>query len=206
MPVPGSTAFHVDPFTRVQYPCDDRNQNEAFSKEQIMERMESIKMAMMNEETEMNFYLQAAAKSKNPLAKAMFENLARDEKEHMQRITRLHEKLISDGKWPQDMPIEVAGTDIERTLKNLVGNLSAAEKYDHDDETALRRAIEFEGKGERFYSDLAGVCTNPMEKSFFTFLSNIEREHRLSLIDTLTYLEDPESWLEQHEKIGLDGA
>jgi len=37
-------------------------------------------------------------------------------------------------------------------------------------------------------------------------LAGLEREHRLSLEDTLEYFEDPEGWLLMKEKHHLDGA
>ena len=171
-----------------------------------MDRMTSIELALKNEQTEMEWYQNEAQRSRNPLAKAMFTNLARDEQEHMTRIKGLHEKLIAKGAWPEDMPIAVAGTTITATLNGLVGKTGSARDHDNDDEEAVRRAIDFETKGELFYKDLAKACTNPRERTFFEFLSNIEREHRLSLTDTLAYYENPEAWLEEHEKINLDGA
>jgi rubrerythrin len=168
--------------------------------------MASIELALKNEQAEMEWYLNEAGRSRNPLAKAMFKNLAKDEEEHMTRIKALHGKLTDKGAWPEDLPIEVRGTDITATLAGLVGKSGSAEDHDDDDEAAIRRAIEFETKGELFYKDLAKACENPQERTFFEFLAGIEREHRLSLADTLAYFENPEAWLEQHEKINLDGA
>ena len=50
----------------------------------------------------------------------------------------------------------------------------------------------------------AGPFTGHWETELF--LADIEREHRISLQDSLSYLEDPESWLEASEHQGLDGA
>lgn len=171
-----------------------------------MDRMASIELAMTNEKTEMEFYQHEAARSKNPLARAMFEILARDEQEHMTRITKLHAKLVSAGSWPETVQIEVAGTNIRDVLDGMVADTGSAEDHDDDDTRAIERAIAFETNGEKFYAELARSCANPMEQKLFAFLSGIEREHRLSLTDTLHYLQDPESWLEQHERSGLDGA
>ncbi len=171
-----------------------------------MDRMSSIELAMKNERMEMNYYLGEAARSKNPVAKAMFETLARDEREHMTRIQGLHEKLVGKGVWPETVKIEVAGTDIRETLEGLVGKDGSSKDHDDDDIKAIKRGIDFDTNGEKFYAELAEVCENAKEQEFFKFLSGIEREHRLSLTDTLGYLEDPESWLEQHERSGLDGA
>lgn len=171
-----------------------------------MDRMASIELALLNEKTEMEYYENEAARSRNPLARAMFDNLAKDEEEHMRRIRGLHERLTADGSWPEDVPIEVAGTEIQEILTSLVAQAGSDKDHDDDDLAAIQKAIAFETKGELFYKELAESADNPMEREFFRFLSEIEREHRLSLTDTLHYLEDPQSWLEQHERISLDGA
>jgi rubrerythrin len=70
---------------------------------------------------------------------------------------------------------------------------------------AVKIAIDFETKGEKFYGDLAKSVENPMEKNFYEFLASIEREHRLSLQDTLEYFEDPAGWFRIKEKLHVDG-
>jgi rubrerythrin len=171
-----------------------------------MERMASIELALKNEKTEMEFYLNEAKRSRNELAKSMFAQLAKDEEEHMNRIRGLQQKLIGEGSWPADMPIEVKGTNINETLDSLVSKTGSHADHDDDDIAALRKAIDFEAKGVDLYNSLAKVCDNPMEKNFFTFLATIEREHHRSLTDALAYLEDPEDWMMRHERGGLDGA
>jgi rubrerythrin len=171
-----------------------------------MDHMASIELAMKNERTEMEFYMRESARSRNPLAKAMFDTLAGDEREHMTRITALHGKLTKSGAWPETVKIEVAGTNVSQVIDNTLTKVGSAVDHDDDDIVAVQRAIAFETNGERFYGELAKACENPKEKEFFAFLSGIEREHKLSLTDTLAYLVDPEAWLEQHERSGLDGA
>ncbi len=171
-----------------------------------MDYLESIELAMRNEKSEMEFYLNEASRSKNELAKKMFTTLANDEKEHMQRIKKLHDRLVAEGSWPADVPIEVAGTDIKQVLDNLATKVGSKTDHEDDDIQALKKAAEFESKGAAFYSDLAQTCDNQMEKNFFEFLAKIEREHQLSITDSLAFLEDPETWMMQHERSGLDGA
>ncbi len=168
--------------------------------------MASIELALKNEQTELEFYRHEARRSKNSLARTMFENLARDEEEHMNRIRSLHQKLISSGSWPRDVPIEVRGTNVREVLDGLVQKQGSSKDHDHDDEQALEKAAKFEAQGARFYSDLAANCENPMEKNFFSFLSRVEKEHHLSVADSLAYLRDPEAWMMEHERAPLDGA
>ncbi|MCP4605345.1 MAG: ferritin family protein [Proteobacteria bacterium] len=171
-----------------------------------MDRISSIKLAIKNETSEMAFYLNEARRSENPVTKALFGTLAEDEKEHMQRIRALNDKLVADGSWPKDMPIEVKGTNIKAVLKGLGRNPEISAKHNDDDLAALRTGIEFENNGAKFYSELAEISENPQEAGFFRFLADIEREHMMSIQDSLFYLEDPQGWLESKERSGLDGA
>ena len=171
-----------------------------------MDRISSIELAIKNENSEMEYYLGHAKRSKNAVARAMFENLAEDEKEHKTRLQGLHEKLISDGSWPKDVSITVAGTHIKSVLDNLANSSDAAADHDDDDIAALKKGAEFEEKGAKFYADLAQACDNPREATFFRFLAKIEREHMISIQDSLFYLEDPEGWMETVGHAGLDGA
>lgn len=171
-----------------------------------MDRMSSIELALKNEQTEMEYYRHEASRSRNPLARAMFETLARDEEEHMKRIRSLQGKLLSQGTWPQDVPIEVAGTDIGEVLHHLVHQAGSHQDHDHDDMAALEKAAEFEGKGAKFYADLSAACSHPMEKSFFKFLATIETEHLRTIQYSIGYLKDPEAWMAEHERSHLDGG
>ena len=174
--------------------------------EKTIDRMSSIELAIRNEHTEMEYYLEQARRSKNPVAKLLFRTLAADEKEHMVRIEELHRKLTADGSWPDDLPIEVAGTEILERVNELIKEKDTSAEHDDDDIAALEKAAKGEADGVKFYKELAEVCDNPQEEKFFRFLSQIEREHMLSIQDSLFYLEDPEGWFESNERAGLDGA
>ena len=171
-----------------------------------MDRMKSIKMAIDNEKSEMAFYNGEAARSKNPVAKALFKTLAEEEKEHMERIGDLHKKLTAAGSWPEDVPLEVSGTNVTSALAKVRRDLASSQEHDDDDIAALKKSIDSEADASKAYAEIAKACNNPKEVAFFKFLAEIENEHMASLKDSLAYLEDPESWLEQAGKIGLDGA
>jgi rubrerythrin len=170
-----------------------------------MDRMSSIELAIRNETAEMEYYLAEARRSRNPVTRRLFETLAADEQEHMTRLRALHGKLTATGSWPADVTIEIAGTNVRQVLEDLGRNLESA-AHDDDDIAALNKGIGFEQRGSRFYADLAAACQNPQEQKFFGFLAGIEREHMLSIQDSLFYLEDPQGWLEEKGRAGLDGA
>ena len=171
-----------------------------------MDRMSSIEFAIRNEQTEKAYYLGEARRTSNPVARTLFEELARDEDEHMRRLVTLHDKLKADGGWPKDLPLEVAGTDIKKKLKALTRDALGAVAHDLSDLEAMRKAEGFEASGAKFYKELAAACSDPRERSFFELLSGIEGEHLASVRDSIFYLEDPGGWLAAKERSGLDGA
>jgi rubrerythrin len=171
-----------------------------------MDRMASMELAINNEREEMAFYNNESARSKNPVAKALFKTLAEEEQEHMDRIAALHKKLTSAGSWPENVALEVSGTNVKKALSDFRRDLTSTQEHDDNDITALKKSIDSEAGASKLYAGLAAACTNKKEKTFFAFLSEIEHEHMMSLQDSLAYLEDPESWLEAQEHSGLDGA
>jgi len=170
------------------------------------ERIQALEVALNNEAREKAFYLKHAKRTKNPLGRLMFESIAKDEDEHYQRLQELHGKLKEEGRWPETIPLKVKGTDMKSILKKMVQSVDTSSKVDTDDLDAVKIAIDFETKGEIFYSDLRDSVDNPVEKEFYSVLATMEREHRLSLEDTLEYFQDPEGWYRMKEKHHLDGG
>ncbi len=170
------------------------------------ERIDALEVALNNEKREKEFYLKQAERTKNPHGKKMFETIASDEDEHYNRILQLHDKLKNEGKWPESLPLEVKDTNIKNVLKNLVESVDTTSQIDNDDLEAVKTAIDFESRGEEFYKKLSENVDNPREKEFFELLTKMEREHRVSLENTLEYFKDPQGWFQRQEGARLDGA
>jgi rubrerythrin len=170
------------------------------------ERIKALETALDNETWERNFYLEHSERTSHPLGKSMFKTIAEDESEHYQRILELHRKLKEAGKWPEDLPLTVKETPVRSVLKKVVEAVGSSAQADSDDMAAVKIAIDFETKGEKFYQALHDAATDPKEKAFFGMLAGLEREHRLSLEDTLAFFQDPEGWFLMKEKHHLDGA
>ncbi|MCX5919379.1 MAG: ferritin family protein [Deltaproteobacteria bacterium] len=170
------------------------------------ERIKALEIALNNEAREKDFYLKHSKRTTHNLGKMMFATIASDEDEHYQRILGLHKRLIQEGKWPETVPIEVKGTEVKKVIQKVAEAVNATAQADRDDREAVKIAIDFETQGEKFYGDLAKNVENPMEKKFYEFLASIEREHRLSLQDTLEYFEDPAGWFRVKERHHIDGA
>lgn len=169
------------------------------------QKLEALKLALSNEEKERDFYLAHAKRTKDALGRQMFEAIAADENEHYKRLVDLHRKLEERNKWPDGFSIDIP-TRVTEALGRLVKEATDSPANDDDDVAAVKTAIDFEHKGENFYENLAGQAKDKSEKRFFTLLASMEREHRLSLEDTLEYFTDPQEWMERKGGRHLDGA
>jgi len=173
---------------------------------QTEERIKALEVALNNEARERDFYLEHKKRTVNPHGKSMFASIASDEDEHYQRILELHKKLTQEGKWPETIPLTVKGTGVRGIVQKLMDSGDTASKADINDLEAVKIAIDFETKGEKFYSDLSKKADDLSEKKFYELLASIEREHRLSLEDTYEYFQDPAGWYRVKERHHIDGA
>lgn len=172
----------------------------------MKDRLNALDVALNNEMREHEFYLKNAERTKNPVGKAMFQQIAADELEHYERLKQLHENWAKDKKWPDTVPLKVKETIVKDVLKDVIKKAANAPAGDADDLKALEEAIDFEGQGATYYARLRDNVTDPKEKAFFELLANIEHEHYVSLKDTEEYMKDPASWFRKAERSGLDGA
>jgi rubrerythrin len=169
-------------------------------------RLDALEVALTNEMKEREFYLKNAQRTKNPVGKAMFQQIGDEELEHYERLKRLHAEWAKAGKWPESLPLAVNNTIIKDVLVGVLKTVDAKAESDANDLEAVRTAIDFEEKGAKFYADLSNQATDPKEKAFFDLLSKIEREHYLSLKEAEEYLVDPASWFRKVERLNVDGG
>jgi len=169
------------------------------------DRLNALEVALNNEMREREFYLKNAKRSKNPLGKAMFQQIGDDELEHYERLKQLHQKWTQQQKWPGTVPLKVKDTIVKDILVDFLNKVDKTAKADADDLQAVRTAIDFEAKGAKYYAQLRDDVSDPKEKQFFDLLSRIENEHYLSMKDNEEYLTDPTSWYRKMEHHTLDG-
>ena len=118
------------------------------------ERLNALDVALDNEMKEREFYLKNAERTKNPVGKAMFQQIADEELEHYQRLKELHEKWTAGDKWPETVPLKVKQTVIKDVLKDVLQKVDQHAESDDDDLQAIRTAIDFEAKGVSYYAKL----------------------------------------------------
>ena len=170
------------------------------------ERLNALETALNNEMRERAFYLKHAARTKNPIGKAMFKQIGDEELEHAERLKQLHAKWKKQEKWPDTVPLQVKDTAVKNLLMESVKEVDVKSGGDDDDLEAIRIAIAFEANAAKDYEKLRDSVANPQEKAFFSLLAQIENEHYLSLKDVEEFMTDPESYYRRVEHHGLDGG
>lgn len=170
------------------------------------ERIQALEVALNNEKQEREFYLRHSERTSNRFGKMMFQTIANDETEHYQRLLELHRKLQEEGRWPETLPLKVKETEVKSVLQELIESVDTSATADTDDIEAVKIAIDFEARGEKFYRNLRDTVEDPTESHFYGILADMEREHRLSLEDTYEYFKDPEGWSRIKEGLHVDGA
>jgi len=169
----------------------------------MRDRLDALEIALSNEMEEHEFYKMNAERTENPLSKAMFEAIAREEMEHYERLKEIREVWQENRPWPATIPLKVSKTEVQNVLHEILKNLPASSQPDRDDLEAIRDAIDFECEGVMYYDLLKQASTEPNEKAFFNLMSNIEHEHYCYLKDTEELLIDPAAWQRMRERGGL---
>lgn len=169
-------------------------------------RLNALEVALQNELRERKFYLTNAERTANPAGRTMFRQIADDELEHYERLKQLHGSWVKAEKWPDSIPLRVKNTAVQDVLKDMLQKTEKMPKGDADDLKAVREAIDFEAKGEKYYAELRDAVSDAREKEFFDLLSRMEREHHLALVDVEELMTDPVSWYRRTEHHGIDGA
>lgn len=141
---------------------------------------EAIEMAMEIEKNGELFYNEVAAKSADSEAKALFEDLAAQERGHY----RVFEKMLGDVRLAPGLPAAEYG-QYEAYLQVALENALFAgpdkaltlARQAQDRETALRAAMGFEKDTLLFFYDLREMVSEPDKAS----ISNIIREEKTHL-------------------------
>ena len=160
------------------------------------EQLRALEVAITNELKERKFYLRHAQVAKNPLGRAMFEQIAEDELAHYKQLKQLEASWTTDESLPESIPAKLKGSDLKKTLNDLLKATDALPQTDHDELEALQTAMDFEAKGIAFYKRLRDLVSDPKEKAFFDLLAHMEQEHYFALKKTRDFLMNPETWFE----------
>ncbi len=174
------------------------------------EDLEALQTALQMEEDGREFYLDAAGRVHNPLAKRTLTWLADWELEHISLIKKFYANLKDLGTWG-DVGGAIEGEpspkqEVKTIFKRAQEQLDELAKPDSEALDAYKTARDFENKAVQFYQELLDKTTDPDGKTFYEFMLEQEKEHYEILDSSFRYLENPELWHSEQEGWMFDGG
>ena len=124
-----------------------------------------------------DFYLRAAGAAANPLAKAVLEALAEDERDHVRRVREIYEELKGKPGWPDVASMVTRASGVLDAFERAATNLAAVLRPDAPAREALATATEMEKQGLAFYRERVAKATCAAETEFFRQLVVEEEVH-----------------------------
>jgi len=151
------------------------------------------------------FYLDAAAKAVDPLARTTLEGLAVDEAEHLRLLEAQYQAVEETGQWACFLDLEPKDSykpqsvfpDTPGLAEDLADRADAAE--------ALEQAMQFEEKGYHMYKAAADGTDDLEGKAVYEYLAKQEDEHYRILQQTHEYLLHPDRMFDDMERPMFEG-
>ena len=165
-----------------------------------MAEVSPLDYAIQLERDGQRFYTEAAASTRSPLGKRMFEGLAADERRHEQLLHAVAQEMEVEP--PADTPHQRIVTLFAELGPEMKQQLGAEPK----DTEVVRQAIELEKRSVEHYAGQAAAAGAERDKTLYERLAAEERQHVQILDNTLTYLTDTGDWFLWEEGALLDGG
>jgi rubrerythrin len=166
-----------------------------------MTKEQVINTAIQLENDGIRFYSEAASKSGNMLVKKMFEELADDEKKHIDWIQNFAPDVRTSGEFNRKLYER-----LKKIFADPPGDIKTNAESADNDIKAIDIAIGMENRSEEEYRRFSDSAGDPEMKKLFSVLAGIERFHANLLKDSKDFLENPQDWFMQNERWTFDGA
>jgi len=161
--------------------------------------MNAIEMAVKMEQEAVDFYIQCAGKTSNPVGRKMFLSIAEDEKYHIACAMNVRQgKAFSPAA---ATPLEDMKKIFDQHKQDMLQQIaSTADELD-----AFRMAMKMEEEAIVFYKNAAAGAANADEKNFFDCLIRDEEEHFAIFQNTYSFLSDTGNWFMWDEHSIVEG-
>lgn len=132
------------------------------------------------------FYLRAAAEAQNPMARAVLEALAEDEKDHVRRVREIYEELKDKPGWPEVSAMVARHSGVVDAFEKAADALGASVSPDATAADALTVAADMERKGLAFYRERRAKASCDAESTFYGQLIEEEEIHLATIEKVLS--------------------
>jgi len=162
--------------------------------------MNAMEIAKKMETDAIQFYTEAAQKTKHSVGKKMFETITVDERRHLKIVTQLLKGL--DIHVEDVNPIKNIRTVFEQMKPQMMKKVQATQ----DELEAFKIAMQMEKEGIEFYKKLASEANTEKEKKLFEKLTREEAQHYDIFSNTYNFLHDTGNWFMWEEHSIVDGG
>lgn len=161
--------------------------------------MNALEIARKMETDAIEFYTEAAQRTKHPAGKKMFETVAGDEKRHLEIVNKLIRGL--DVQIQDVHPM----ANIRTVFENMKDEMMRKVEATSDELEAFKIALQMEKEGLDFYKVLMMEAKSEKEKSLFQKLINEEEQHYKIFANTYNFLNDTGNWFMWNEYSIVEG-
>ncbi len=162
--------------------------------------MNALELATKMETDAIQFYTEAARKTKYPAGKKMFQAVTEDEKRHLDMITRIIKGLQVTAR---DMsPMKNIRTIFAQMKDEMMQKVEATA----DELEAFKIAMTMEKEGVEFYRKMLSEAKKEKEKELIERLIGEEEQHYAIFANTYQFLADTGSWFMWEEHSIVDGG
>ncbi len=162
--------------------------------------MDALEIALKMETDAIQFYSEAARKTKYAAGKKMFETIATDEKRHLEMISELIKGLNVTHK--DVSPMKNIKTVFEAMKNEMMQKVEATA----DELEAFKIAMQMEKEGKEFYVKTLAQAKTAKEKALMERLIREEEQHYAIFSNTYQFLENTGSWFMWDEYSIVDGG
>jgi len=162
--------------------------------------MNAIEVAIKMEKDAIDFYTEAAGKTKHPVGKKMFLSITEDEKRHLAMLSAIFKDI---GVTPENVSPMGNIQSIFKTMKDVMMQRVAATKDELD---AFRIAMQMEKEGVEFYKKAEAEAPTEKERALFGRLVKEEQQHYDIFANTYSFMSDTGSWFMWEEHSIVDGG
>jgi len=156
--------------------------------------VQAIKDAIMTEIKGQQLYSHAAVTTQDPAAKALFQDLADDESEHMALLEAQYRNLLEEGRIDLS---DVHPAEVDHGAGHVIDDeFRKSLKRGKFELAVISIGCDLENRAIQYYKEQAEQAEDPDLKQLFTWLSEWEVGHLEQLKDLERMLQDA-YWADQ---------
>ncbi|MBI4843660.1 MAG: ferritin family protein [Nitrospirae bacterium] len=161
--------------------------------------MKPVEIAIRMEKDAIDFYNEAAGRTKHPVGKKMFLTVAEDEKRHLAMLSDIFNGV--DAVIEEINPIENIRTVFSSMKDKMMERVEASD----DELEAFMIAMRMEKEGIEFYRKAELGAGTVREKILFKRLTDEEGQHYTIFSETYSFLNDTGNWFMWDEHSIVEG-